>query len=159
MPWWTIHTKGKWVFLWQTLTISSFLGLKGMENAAKRPDFTDPLLWQGDKNPLGIKREAGDQEDVNGESLVDQARYLYYIKNKRTGQWYKGHDEVQSKSYEHKREKTRICRMCGKEGRLFAIKRHIEAMHISGISHPCNLCDKISLSRDRLRRHKAVYHG
>ena len=57
-----------------------------MENAAKRPDFTDPLLWQGDKTPLGIKREAGDQEDVNGESLVDQARYLYYIKNKRTGQ-------------------------------------------------------------------------
>ena len=81
-----------------------------------------------------------------------------FHKNKRTGQWYKGHDEVQSKSYEHKREKTRICRMCGKEGRLFAIKRHIEAMHISGISHPWELCDKISLSRDRLGRHKAVYH-
>ena len=48
----------------------------------KRPDFTDPLLWQGDKNPLGINREAGDQEDVNGESLVDQARYLYSIKTK-----------------------------------------------------------------------------
>ena len=58
------------------------LRLKGMENAAKRPDFTDPLLWQGDKNPPGIKREAGDQEDVNGESLVDQARYLYSIKTK-----------------------------------------------------------------------------
>ena len=57
-----------------------------MKNAAKRPDFTDPLLCQGDQNPLGINREAGDQEDVNGESLVDQARYLYYIKNKRTGQ-------------------------------------------------------------------------
>ena len=57
---------------------------------------------------------------------------------------------VQSKNYEHKREKARICKLCGKEGRLFAIKRHIEAMHISGISHPCDLCDKISLSRDRL---------
>ena len=32
---------------------------KGMENAAKRPDFTDPLLRQGDKSPLGIKRRPG----------------------------------------------------------------------------------------------------
>ena len=123
------------------LLLGKELGLKGMENAAKRPDFTDPLLCQGDKNPLGIKREAGDQEDVNCESLVDQARYLYCMKTKELDNAIKAMMEfspnfVQSKNYEHKREKARICKVCGKEGRLFAIKRHIEAMHISGISHP-----------------------
>ena len=54
--------------------------------------------------------------------------------------------------------RVRICKVCGKEGRLFAIKRHIEAIHISGISHPCDNCGKICLSRDRLRRHKSVHH-
>ena len=54
---------------------------------------------------------------------------------------------TQSKGFEHKREKARICKVCGKEGRLFAIKRHIEAIHISGISHPCDMWKDMLVKR------------
>ena len=35
-----------------------------------------------------------------------------------------------------------ICKVCGKEGKGSAIKDHIEANHLEGISIPCILCDK-----------------
>ena len=46
-----------------------------------------------------------------------------------------------------------ICKVCGKEGQSNAIKDHIEANHIEGISIPCNLCDKTFRSRNGLRLH------
>ena len=98
------------------------------------------------------------------DNSIEQARYLYSIKTRELDNDIKAMMEVsenfvhQSKGQENKREKMRICKVCGKEGRLFAIKRHIEAIHISGISLPCDVCEKICLSRDRLRRHKSVHH-
>ena len=99
------------------------------------------------------------------DNSIEQARYLYSIKTRELDDDKKEMMELSSNfviqsnpGYKHKREKTRICKVCGKEGRLFAIKRHIEAIHISGISHPCDICGKICLSRDRLRRHKSVHH-
>ena len=34
------------------------------------------------------------------------------------------------------------CTACGKEGSRIDVKRHIEAKHIAGISHNCELCEK-----------------
>ena len=34
------------------------------------------------------------------------------------------------------------CSACGKEGSRIDVKRHIEAKHIAGISHNCELCEK-----------------
>ena len=45
------------------------------------------------------------------------------------------------------------CKVCGKEGRATDIMRHIEANHLMDVSIPCNHCDKISRSRDGLRKH------
>ena len=50
------------------------------------------------------------------------------------------------------------CKMCGKEGMGSAIKDHIEANHLEGISIPCNLCEKIFRSRNGLRQHKKISH-
>ena len=40
-------------------------------------------------------------------------------------------------------EKTRICKVCGKEGSFSNMKNHVEAKHIVGISVPCGLCGKL----------------
>ena len=49
------------------------------------------------------------------------------------------------------------CNQCGKEGRWENIKTHIESIHIvSDISHPCDICGKVSRSRHGLRLHKAA---
>ena len=54
---------------------------------------------------------------------------------------------------------TMACNQCGKEGRWENIKTHIESKHIvSDISHPCDICGKVSRSRHGLRLHKAKQH-
>ena len=35
------------------------------------------------------------------------------------------------------------CQVCGKESVYSTIKLHIEANHITGISQPCGMCDKV----------------
>ena len=38
--------------------------------------------------------------------------------------------------------KVHTCNVCGKEGKGSNIKQHIEAVHIDGISVPCEMCTK-----------------
>ena len=53
----------------------------------------------------------------------------------------------------------RICKVCGKEGIMANIMTHIESNHITNnISHSCDICGKISRSRNGLRLHKAKDH-
>ena len=56
------------------------------------------------------------------------------------------------------KELVRICTVCGKEGNFRNIKDHIEANHIEGVSHPCDLCEKTFRSRPSLRVHKYSNH-
>ena len=50
------------------------------------------------------------------------------------------------------------CNICGKEAPLKAMPRHVEAYHIEGVTHACDICGKMSRSRDGLRRHKLKFH-
>ena len=51
------------------------------------------------------------------------------------------------------------CNQCGKEGQWQNIRTHIEANHIANnISHSCDICGKVSRSRDGLRKHKTKEH-
>ena len=52
--------------------------------------------------------------------------------------------------------RAKICKMCGKEGHPMAIRDHIEANHLEGVSLPCNVCEKTFRSRNRLRLHKCT---
>ena len=49
--------------------------------------------------------------------------------------------------------KAYICQVCGKEGHHSAIRNHIEANHLEGVSLPCNLCERAFRSRHNLNRH------
>ena len=55
--------------------------------------------------------------------------------------------------------RLRICKVCGKEGTTSNIMTHIESNHItSNVSFSCDICGKISRSRNGLRLHKAKDH-
>ena len=49
--------------------------------------------------------------------------------------------------------RLKVCKICGKEGQATAMKDHIEANHLEGVSLPCNVCEKVFRSRQYLRRH------
>ena len=55
--------------------------------------------------------------------------------------------------------KLATCNICGKETPSNKMPSHIEAKHITGVSHSCDICGKASRSRDSLRKHKHTYHG
>ena len=46
---------------------------------------------------------------------------------------------------------TRICKVCGKEDRFKDIQDHIEANHISGVTHTCDTCGKEAKTRNSLK--------
>ena len=52
-----------------------------------------------------------------------------------------------------------VCKVCGKEGESGNITRHIEANHITGVTHTCDICKKTSRSRHALSQHKREYHA
>ena len=53
---------------------------------------------------------------------------------------------------------TRICNVCGKEGKMQSISNHIEYYHITGVSHDCDICGKINKSRQGLMKHMRSDH-
>merc|ERR1719319_1592633 len=50
-------------------------------------------------------------------------------------------------------KRKRICKVCGKEGSLRDTTDHIEANHITGVSHTCNICGTITRTMNALRLH------
>merc|ERR1712129_470260 len=54
---------------------------------------------------------------------------------------------------------NRICKVCGKEGLMHHIRDHIEANHITGVSHACNICGSAAKTRQTLYAHKSKFHA
>ena len=50
------------------------------------------------------------------------------------------------------------CNICGKQAKTGNMPNHIEANHISDVSYPCDLCGKVSKSRNASRMHKNRDH-
>ena len=57
-----------------------------------------------------------------------------------------------------KKEKSRVCKVCGKEGRGSNIKDHIEIHHMENIQMPCKFCEQIFETRMALRAHVRTLH-
>ena len=53
-------------------------------------------------------------------------------------------------------QRAKVCKVCGKEGAGIAIRDHIEANHLEGVSLPCNICRKTFKTRMMLGKHKCV---
>ena len=105
---------------------------------------------------------AGDSEGVDDlkTKFDDQRKMMptdYYptdlgeLDEKVKSMMEKGHNTLPNRA-----GKVDVCKICGKEGQWVAIRDHIEANHLEGISLPCNICGKIFRSRLQLRKHRCV---
>ena len=50
------------------------------------------------------------------------------------------------------------CKSCGKEDTSTNMKFHIEANHLTGVSLPCNYCEKTFKTRNSWGRHKHIHN-
>ena len=67
-------------------------------------------------------------------------------------------DAKQSQGKGNSYGKARICKVCGKEGVMRAIKKHIESNHITGVVHNCKICGNAAKTRESLTKHVTKYH-
>ena len=52
-----------------------------------------------------------------------------------------------------------ICKQCGKTGKSISLMReHIEANHVAGFVHYCDICGHAAKTRDAVRKHKRKNH-
>ena len=58
----------------------------------------------------------------------------------------------------NRNRRVMVCKVCGKEGQLADVQRHIEANHITGVSHSCNICGKTSRSSHGLSQRVYLNH-
>ena len=89
------------------------------------------------------KKQLGDSDTnvkVDLENLDEQIKSMM-CRSKNT---------LQGKNWE--------CKVCGKEGIKDATRKHIEAHHIAGVVHYCEMCGKASKSRNALTVHKSTNH-
>ena len=59
---------------------------------------------------------------------------------------------------DHMKRKIVVCNVCGNEGPRAFVVRHIEAKHITGVAHACDICGKTARSRNALKMHKIIHH-
>ena len=158
------------------LAIAEELKLKGLmgqtDDVEKKTEsnYTDPTTQQMNPTPF-YKRE---KSNLNNEQLQSSFEPK---SNKRMSNVQMGNErriaipnfvtgdmqeldekvksmmEISQNLIPSGREKAKICKVCGKEGAGIAIRDHIEANHLEGVSLPCDPCGKEFRSRQRLRQH------
>ena len=103
------------------------------------PHSTDNIE---DSTTKASDKKLNDNSDnsVNLKNLDDQIKSMMC----------KSENTLQGKNWE--------CNLCGKEGIKDAIRKHIEAHHITGVVHFCEVCGKASKSRNALTVHKSTNH-
>ena len=59
---------------------------------------------------------------------------------------------------DHLKRKLAKCNICDYEAPRSYVVRHIEANHITGVTHPCEICGKTARSRHAMRKHMYSWH-
>ena len=161
------------------LAIAEELELKGLmgkmeniDNETRRnyidPTPLQPVYTKRDKSELKTEQvqsnlEArSDKKRANDQQMKNERRVaipnavsgdLQELDEKVKSMMEMGLNKIQSGK---KERRAHICKVCGKEGAGIAIRDHIEANHLEGVSLPCNLCEKTFRSRMTLRRHNCT---
>ena len=155
------------------LTIADELKLKGLMGQTCDLDEENPkesnsssllmpiepkvVVKSDNKQPSTLK--CADQQLVNIDNNFDQimtlTKYATEDLQELDEQVKSMMENSQNMVQEGKqRKRAKICKACGKEGNPTAIKDHIEANHLDGVSLPCNNCEKTFRSRIAKRMHK-----
>ena len=147
-------------------SLDSFLILAHCLQLKGKMDILDDK-WKRDQDihptPLQIKNNislkvAGmlDLPKDNEFASKDNSKDLSYLESEIQSRMEIGQSLMFNN--QNKIFKAHVCKVCGKEGMRNNLRMHIESNHLEGLSFPCNLCEKITRSRNALRKHKHDHH-
>ena len=155
------------------LAMAEELKLKGLtgsdatrdneENIERTPSQRSKLKGEASfKTPSQPKVSQGQayeyERDASSEKIIAVTNYTENVDldelDKRIDSMMNTTDKV-----DHKGFRIFSCNICGLEGAKAHLTRHIEAKHITGVGHSCELCGKTSRSRHALRMHKSNHHS
>ena len=161
------------------LAIAEELQLKGLEGSKDQPEskeaeqlepkekYTTDSKLPTSKTQQTMKETTFDSHKTGGNALTQSKTSVMSAKLQELDETVKAMMETSEnmvqfnsiqKSSGRGQERAKICKVCGKEGQVTAIKDHIESNHLDGVSIPCNLCDKILRTRRTLERHRKSVH-
>ena len=158
------------------LAVAEDLRLKGLTGSSEGSTGQDIKPPQKFNRPPGEEEREFYQKEANPRKLASQ----HSLENKLSSDMSVATVKPQSVSVElhqlddqiksmmehsgksiivgNMKREALICKVCGKEGQLANIMKHIESNHITGVTHTCDMCSKTSRSRDALRQHKKQEH-
>ena len=148
------------------LAIAEELKLKGlmgqMEDAEKEIDpIPEQINPKREKSSLHTEpiypnlRPKKDEKQMNIERRIAIPNFVSGDL-KELDEKVKSMMEMSQNFISNGKQRAKICKVCGKEGHGIAIRDHIEANHLEGVSLPCNVCEKTFRSRMILRKHKCI---
>ena len=154
----------------KTTSVSAKIAANGgdlMFKCVETDDLEDGSLEFEDgpesMDPVSTPSEPGELENLfeNGvdlqESAKDETVYTNIQEmNKQIKSLISKSDVYLTGS--HPGIRASMCIICGKLGRRYVIRDHVEAHHVKAIRRNCDLCGKSFKTRNSLKSHKSLQH-
>ena len=156
------------------LNIAEDFKLKGLtsENEAKENEnvptesiVTENIFTENQPKikPKKLKKERSEHSDLTSSTGFDTLAVPTYFEKELLEYDEKVRSMMQKtdnwrETRLGKKEKSRVCKVCGKEGRGSNITDHIENNHMEGFHIPCKFCELIFETRMALRAHVRTSH-
>ena len=149
------------------LALAKEVGLKGLTGGTENKSEFGQIIEPANTKPFH-SYVADTTQAKDFDPLSDAAEIATTLKNYNERKEMKQLDEkinsmmepsghLMKNGNQHQRAAF-SCKVCGKEASKSHMKEHIEAHHIDGLSHSCNICGKVSRSRGGLRLHSRQEH-
>ena len=147
------------------LALAEELRLKGLSGDGAEAEKEPVKEITDDKNFRRKKEKTFTTQAVTFEGESSKASYDTTVatRNKINVELHDLDDQIKSMITRTEislpgKGKMASCNVCGKQGPYMAMPQHIEANHIVGVSHACDVCGKVSRSRSALSQHVSSLH-
>ena len=132
------------------------------KNIAKNPNISTERLRFAEGKKFKFPNKTISNQPMESTTINERALSLNtdssFTNEKELAEKVKSMMLVSENRVTNKKERARICKVCGKEGQFQNMTSHIEANHITGIVLPCNICGITTASRNGLAQHKLKFH-
>ena len=137
------------------LKLKGFLGEIKEEARIENKQLTNHEIKKV-KKP--VKEAFSSSSEFDHKNAVAEMNLAVSVKLENLDEQINSMIELTDRVDPHTKGKLVICNVCGHEGQRTFVVRHIEAKHITGVSHACDICEKTARTRNALQTHKYTHH-